>query len=71
MGGEGPYVKFVPARYLWANTGLPALSDEELSAAYARAHPFFLEKAEQLKSDFGWRDITNVIVCLRRCSIMV
>ena len=59
MGGAGPYVEFEPDRSGWiVPSGLSLLSDVEISAAYLRAHPFFLERVADLRADSesGWED---------------
>ncbi|KAF8492130.1 hypothetical protein JB92DRAFT_3004296 [Gautieria morchelliformis] len=56
MGGEGPYVRFDPqSRAFWAShTGIAALDDEELEAAYSRAYQFIVQSKEILVKEHSW-----------------
>lgn len=64
---DGLYVDFVPNRAGWqVPAGLFLLSDKDISEAYTRAHPFFLERAATLKGHdsnrLAWKDVPSGLV---------
>ena len=55
------FVRFEPNSGDWQlPDGLARLSEDEISAAYARAYEYFQKKATQLKREFAWRNIHSV-----------
>ena len=60
MGGAGPYVEFETDSSLWRQPkDMDTLGKEETSAAYTRAHKYFLERADALRQ-LGWTDVVGV-----------
>lgn len=56
MGGEGPAIRFARPHEIdtYETCGLEPLLSEELDAAYARAHAFFLKKKDELIGTPNW-----------------
>ena len=69
MDGE---VAFEPDCQTWQTPrGLKQLSLDEISAIYARAHQYFVNKATLLREDLNWYDVVRTnysatLVCFRK-----
>lgn len=59
MGNKDPHIQFNPEnRVFWAShSGLSAMDDKELDAAYQRAHKFFVERINIMIKEHKWREL--------------
>lgn len=64
MGGEGPYTEFQTNHHLWQPPKeLKVLEEEDVSAAYVRAHKYFLDRVALLK-EAGWKDVVSPLMAV-------